>query len=284
MDYKERLTHPNPLLTERENGNSYTIKLKKIDRTGWIKRCKKWKDKYPVILPEHWNKKDFVSTYALIDVLSNISEENDLFVPENSGAASEIVMQALRLKKDQRVITTNSLGSMGSGLPASIGACIASGKKKTISVIGDGGFQMNIQDLETVVRLKLPIKYFILNNDGYGSIRNMQRNYFKGFYVASGHSSGVTIPDMKKIAYAYGINYIAISKNSEIEKKVKESLSFAGPVICNVLVDPTEQTMPKLSSQVKPDGSMVSKPLEDLWPFLDREEFRANMIVKPVEE
>jgi acetolactate synthase I/II/III large subunit len=259
-------------------------KLEDKNRANWLARCKEWKEKYPIVLKEHWDKKDFVSTYALLDVLSDITSENDLFVPENSGAASEIVMQALRLKKGQRVIATNSLGSMGSGLPASIGGCIASGKKNTICVNGDGAFQMNIQDLETVSRLKLPIKYFFLSNDGYGSIRNTQRNYFNGFYVASEHSSGVIIPDIIKIAYAYGIKSIEIKNNSELKDKVKEALSYDGPVICNVLVDPAEPTMPKLTSQVRPDGSMISKPLEDLWPFLDREEFLSNMIVKPLEE
>jgi len=259
-------------------------KLRNINRSTWLEKCYEWKEKYPVVLPEYWQKKDYVSTYALVDLLSKLSDNDDIFVPENSGAASEIVMQALRLKKGQRVITTNGLGSMGSGLPASIGACIASGKRRTLSVHGDGGFMMNIQDLETVSRLKLPIKYFVLNNGGYGSIKNTQRNYFQGFYVGSGNSSGLTIPELKKIANAFNINYIAISKNNELESRVQEALSFTGPVICELFIDPEEQTMPKLSSAIKPDGSMISKPLEDLWPFLDREEFKANMIVKPVKE
>lgn len=254
------------------------------NRYAWLERCKEWKVKYPLILSEHHNKKNYASTYVLIDVLSKISEEDSLFVPENSGAASEIVMQATRLKKGQRVITTNSLGAMGSGLPASIGACVASNKKNTICVNGDGGFQMNIQDLETVRRLSLPIKLFILNNDGYGSIKNMQRNYFDGLYVSSDPSSGVTLPSSEKIAYAYGIKYLVIKTNDDVEEKVNEALNFNGPVICEVIVDPVEATMPKLTSAVKPDGSMVSKPLEDLWPFLDREEFLANMIVKPLDE
>ena len=261
-----------------------TNKVKKIDRDAWLKRCQEWKNKYPVVIEEHWQQKDYASTYALVDVLSKLSDKGDLFVPENSGAASEIVMQALRLKKGQRVIATNTLGSMGSGLPASIGACIASGKKRTITVNGDGGFMMNVQDLETVARLKLPIKYFILNNDGYGSIRNSQRNYFKSFYVGSGPTSGVTIPSMEKIANAFGLKYLVIAKNSDIEEKVKEALALEGPVLCDVFTDPAEPTMPKLKSEVKPDGSMVSKPLEDLWPFLEREEFKANMIVEPLDE
>lgn len=259
-------------------------KLKDVNRQVWINKCFEWGTKYPVVLPEHKNKKDYASTYALVDVLSDVSSENALFVPENSGAASEIVMQALRLKKGQRVITTNSLGAMGSGMPQSIGACVASGNKTTICVIGDGGFQLNIQDLETVRRLNLRIKYFVLNNDGYGSIKNMQRNYFKGHYVASNPSSGVTLPASEKIAAAYGIKYLVIKTNDDIEANVNEALAFEGPVICEVVVDPSEPTIPKLTSQVKSDGSMVSKPLEDLWPFLDREEFLENMIVEPLEE
>ncbi len=259
-------------------------KLKVKDRAIWFKKCKEWKTKYPVVLKEHWDKKDYVSTYALVDTISDLSDTNDVFVPENSGAASEIVMQALRLKKGQRVIATNTLGSMGSGLPASIGACVASGKKRIISVIGDGGLQMNIQDLETVARLKLPIKYFVLSNQGYGSIRNTQRNYFKGLYVGSDPGSGVTVPDLNKVANAYNIKYIKIANNDDLKAKVKEALSFDGPVLCDVLIDPAEPTMPKLKSQVKSDGSMVSKPQEDLWPFLDRTEFKANMLVKPLNE
>lgn len=259
-------------------------KVKPLDRSSWIACCQAWKDKYPVVLSEHWKKQAFVSTYALIDIISDLTDEHDLFVPENSGAASEIVMQALRLKAGQRVISTNTLGSMGSGLPASIGACVASNKQRTISVIGDGGLQMNIQDLETVARLQLPVKYFILSNDGYGSIKNTQRNYFNGFYVGSGRSSGVTVPAIEKIAHAYNIKYTLITKNDELKAKIGEVLSAAGPVICEVVVDPAEPTMPKLKSQVKPDGSMVSKPLEDLWPFLDRDEFKANMMVEPIDE
>lgn len=255
-----------------------------VDRSNWINKCRNWKEKYPVVLDEHWQQKEYASSYALVDSLSEISYDDALFVPENSGAASEIVMQALRLKKGQRVITTNSLGAMGSGLPASIGACIASGKKSTICVIGDGGFQMNIQDLETVRRLKLPIKYFILNNNGYGSIKNMQRNYFDSFYVASDPTSGVTVPPADKVALTYGMEFFKIKNNLELKEKVQKVLEHNGPVICEVVVDPKEPTMPKLQSAVKPDGSMVSKPLEDLWPFLDRKEFLENMIVKPVEE
>jgi acetolactate synthase-1/2/3 large subunit len=153
-----------------------------------------------------------------------------------------------------------------------------------VCVNGDGGFQLNIQELSTVAKLKLPIKYFILNNDGYGSIKNTQRNYFNGNYVASGPDSGVVLPDMMKVAGAFGISAVKISNQEKLGDKIKEILSMPGPVICDVMIDPTEPTSPKLTSQVKSDGTIVSKPMEDLWPFLDREEFKANMVIKTLNE
>lgn len=254
------------------------------EKANWFKQAKELQKKYPVILDDFRKPDSFVNSYALVDALNKFSSNEDMYVPENSGAASEVLMQAIELKEGQRVITMNTLGAMGSGLPAAIGTCIASNNRKTICVNGDGGFMMNIQDLETIARLKLPIKFFILNNGGYGSIRNMQNNYFDGFFVASEKSSGVTIPEIEKIAASYKIDFEKITYNKELETKVKKILDSSLPVICEIIVDPAEKTQPKLTSLVKPDGSMVSKPLEDLWPFLDREEFKANMIVEPLKE
>ena len=248
------------------------------DRTTWFNYCKTQKEKYPVVLPEYWKKKKFVNTYVLIEVLSQLMKNNDLFIPGSSGSCSEITMQAFKVKKGQRIFNNPGLGAMGYGLPASIGACLASGKKRTISIIGDGGLQVNIQELETLKRLNLPIKIFVLNNNGYASIRNTQKNYFKGHLVGCDPSSGLTLPDICKVASAYGLKNFRILNHKNIKKKIKKVLETAGPVICEVKVDPDLLTAPRLSSEVKPDGSIVSKPLEDLWPFLDREELKANMI------
>jgi len=248
------------------------------DRTTWFNYCKTQKEKYPVVLPEYWKKKKFVNTYVLIEVLSQLMKNNDLLIPGSSGSCSEITMQAFKVKKGQRIFNNPGLGAMGYGLPASIGACLASGKKRTISIIGDGGLQVNIQELETLKRLNLPIKIFVLNNNGYASIRNTQRNYFKDHLVGCDPSSGLTLPDICKVASAYGLKNFRILNHKNIKKKIKKVLETKGPVICEVKVDPDLLTAPRLSSEVKPDGSIVSKPLEDLWPFLDREELKANMI------
>jgi len=254
------------------------------DRNDWKFRCASWKKKYPVIVPEYWKQKEPVNTYALIDVLSELLTESDVLVPGSSGSCAEITMQAFKVKKGQRIFNTPGLGSMGFGLPASIGACLASGKRRTISIIGDGGLQHNIQELETMKRLDLPIKLFILNNNGYASIRNTHNKIFNGRLVCCDPSSGLTLPDTCKVASAYGLKTVRISNQKNLKEDVQNVLEMDGTVVCEVMIDPDLQTAPKMSSIAKPDGSMVSKPLEDLWPFLDREEFKANMIIKPLEE
>lgn len=245
---------------------------------GWIKKCNEWKEKYPIVLPEYLKLKNCVNSYVLLDVLSKEMTEKDMLVPGSSGTCSEVSLQSFKVKKNQTVLNNQGLGSMGFGLPASIGACIASGRKNTVCVNGDGGFMMNIQELETVKRLNLPIKFFILNNDGYGSIRNMQNNHFKGFYVGSGRTSGVTLPDFKKVAKAFDIEYVKINNQKNIEKEVRKILKGKKPVICEVMVDPNQQTQPRVSSVKLEDGSMMSKPIEDMWPFLSEEELKENMI------
>jgi len=259
-------------------------KIKPTYQTNWLRKCKEWQTEYPVILKKYWKQKNYVNNYVLIDVLSDEMSENDLLVPGSSGASSEVTMQAFRVKKGQRIFSSHGLGPMGCGIPASIGGCIASGRKRTVCIDGDGGFYMNVQDLETVKRLNLPIKYFILNNQGYASIRTTQNNYFEGRFVASDTSSGLTLPNTMKIADAFGIPSIQIKNHKDIRGKVREALDLDGPVICDIILPFEHITAPKLSSYQKEDGTFVSKPLEDLWPFLDRDEFKANMIVKPIEE
>lgn len=259
-------------------------KLAKKDRCCWVKRAKEWQKKYPVVLPEYWETQDFVSTYALIDLLSDELTAEDVIVPGSSGPCSDIFMQAFRVRSGQRVVNAPGLGAMGTGLPGSIGACLASGRKRTICVNGDGGFQVNIQELETLHRLNLPIKYFVLCNGGYGSIMATQRNYFQGRFTASEPSSHLTLPDITRVAAAYGIPSARIHDHSDIRNQVRAVLSAPGPVICAVDVSAEERTAPRVTSSVRPDGVIVSKPMEDMWPFLNREEFRANMIVPPVEE
>lgn len=254
------------------------------DYRGWLARCRQWKERYPVVLPEYREATGFVNPYVLMDVLSDILEEDDLLVPGSSGACAEITQQAYRLKEGQRILNTPGLGAMGFGLPASIGACLASGRRRTISIIGDGGLQHNIQELETLSRLKLPIKIFILNNNGYGSIKATQKTHFNGRYVCCNPQSGLTLPDICRIATAYGLKATRIDNQKNLKEKVLEVIQTEGTIICDLLVDPDMPTSPRVSSQVLPDGQIVSKPMEDLWPFLDRDEFYRNMIIPPIKE
>ncbi|MGA2404434.1 MAG: thiamine pyrophosphate-binding protein [Syntrophobacteraceae bacterium] len=262
-------------------GQSGSIERK--DRSAWWQWCAKWKHTYPVILPEYWNEREGVNTYVLMDVLSDEMSAEDLLVPGSSGTCSEVVMQAFRVKRGMRILNTQGLGSMGFGIPASIGACLASGRKRTVCVDGDGGFQMNVQELETVRRLNLPIKFFVLNNRGYGSIRATQKNYFDGFFVGSDEKSGMTLPDITKLAGAFGVKIAKISDHGNIREQVLDILGTEGPVVCDVIVSPNQTTAPRISSFRNEDGTISSRPLEDMWPFLDREEFAANMLTSTCE-
>ncbi len=247
------------------------------DFTGWLKHARELYLKYPVILPEYAEGNGLVNTYHLLDVLSDVLTGEDLIVPGSSGACAELTQQAFKVTSGQRIQNTPGLGAMGFGLPAVIGACIASGGRRTIGITGDGGIQMNIQELQTLKRIGLPIKMFVLNNDGYGSIHGMQKNRFDGNFVACGPTSGLTLPDMCKLASAYGLSTLRIENQANLKNKLEEVLNMPGPVICDVLVDPNVPSAPRLSSEVLPDGRIVSKPMEDLAPFLPREEFNAIM-------
>jgi acetolactate synthase I/II/III large subunit len=259
-------------------------KLTPRDRSCWVKRTREWQRRYPVVLPEYWENGEVVNTYVLMDVLSDELGPDDLIVPGSSGPCSDIFMQAFRIKAGQRVVNAPGLGAMGTGLPGSIGACLASGRKRTTCINGDGGFQLNIQELETVHRLKLPIHYFVLCNGGYGCIMATQRNYFEGRFTGSDRSSHLTFPDITKVAAAYNLPVAHIHNHAELRQKVRDVLAHDGPIVCAVDVSANEATAPRVTSYVRADGVIVSKPMEDMWPFLDRDEFAANMIVAPLEE
>lgn len=252
------------------------------DWSAWRTRCAEWKNSYPVVTPAYRAQKNYVNTYMLVESLSEAMTSNDLLVPGSSGACSDVCLQSFKVKPGQRVLNSPGIGAMGFGLPQTIGACIASGGRRTICVNGDGGFQLNIQELETVHRLGLPIKYFVLNNSGYASMRATHKNYFKNLQVASDAGSGLTLPDVRKLGDAYGIANNQIANHAELAAKVKEALAADGPFICEVMVDPEEQTAPKVKSVIGANGRMVSKPQEDLAPFLDRKEFLSNMIIPPM--
>ena len=253
------------------------------ERADWKQRCTDWKHRYPIVLPEHREPKSRVSAYYLADVFSDLLRDDDYIVSGSSGSGIELFLLALRIKAGQRVFHTTALGAMGFGIPASIGACIAGGRRRTVCIDGDGGFQMNIQELETVARLQLPIKFFVLNNEGYASIRASQINFFGEATIGCDHRTGLSLPDIRKVAHAYGLATDLIEDQSDLRSELRRVLEMPGPVVCDVHMIQDEVRAPRLSSVQRADGSFVSKPLEDLWPFLEREEFYSNMLV-PVSE
>jgi acetolactate synthase I/II/III large subunit len=247
----------------------------------WVQKCQEWKDRYPLVLPEHRNLPHQLSMYHFSEALSDELAPGDVITPGSSGFAIEIFLLCLKIKEDQRCFHNRGTGSMGFALPAAIGAAVASGRR-TICVDGDGGFQMNIQELATVERLRLPIKFFVANNNGYASIRASQNNYFKRL-VGADSTSGMTLPDLGAVARAYGLPFVRIADKADLNKQIRAVLEMDGPVVCEVLVAPNEDRVPRAASYIKPDGSMGSKPLEDLFPFLDRDEFKKNMLIPTIE-
>ena len=247
------------------------------DFHGWLDWCIERKNKYPVVLKEYKELKKYVQPYYFMQKLSENLDEGDIVVTGN-GTASVVYFQAGIVKKGQRVIWNSGCASMGYDLPAAIGACIGSGNKRTICLAGDGSLQMNIQELETAVYHNLNLKIFVLNNRGYISIKQTQDSYFNSYYTACNEKSGVGIPDFLKIAAAYGLKTERIDNHHGMEDKLKNILSQEGPVLCEVFLPEDYIFSPKLSSQKLEDGTMISKPLEDMYPFLERDEFEENII------
>jgi acetolactate synthase-1/2/3 large subunit len=243
----------------------------------WKSACKKWKEKYNIIDPLHYLKgKKYVNSYVFASELSELLDSRDAVV---TGMGLDVVsiIQSFKVKKRQRVYVNKNFGQMGWCLPAAIGACIANGCRRTILVTGDGSLQFNIQELATIAHYKLPVKIFVFNNFGYKSIRDTQNNLFEGRLVGADISTGVSNPDFSKLAQAYNLSYEYIKNNDEIRSKVKKVINKDGPVLCEVNIAYNQPRIPRSSTFQRPDGTLESRPLEDLFPFLPREEIWENM-------
>lgn len=264
-------------------GLLHNTEHKAFDYSPWRERCTDWKNRYPVVLAEYHDKQGFVNSYVFTEMLCDALVETDMIIPGSSGASIDTFWISAKLKRGQRAVATGGLGSMGYGLPASIGGCIGSGGRRTISVDGDGGFVMNIQELEVVRRLQLPIKYFVLNNNGYASIRASQSGYFKQT-IGCDPVSGLTLPDIGALAEAFGLPVLRVSEQSGLKDVINQVLAMPGPVLCEVMVEPDQAIGPRITSRIGLNGQMVSSPLEDLFPFLDRDELKANMLIPMVGE
>ena len=254
-----------------------------FDYSDWVKQCNLWKEKYPVCTEAQLNQKGKANVYAFLSALSDNMEENQKIVVANGSACACI--HGYRLKKGQRLVVNSGVASMGYDLPAAVGACFGLGKKELVCVSGDGSIQMNLQELQTIVHHNLPIKLFVINNNGYQSIRITQRNFFERPFVGIGGDSGdVSFPDMEKIAYAYGIPFIRCESDEELDDCINNTLNAESFVMCEIMVDSDQGFEPKSASKKLPNGKMVSAPLEDLKPFLDRKELEENMIVDMVKD
>jgi acetolactate synthase-1/2/3 large subunit len=250
----------------------------------WINYCHRIKHSYPVAPSLEDIKGDrYVDPYFFYDVLSAELPDDALVPLGSSGTSFTVSGQVFKAKKNQRVFHGKGMAAMGFGMPSAVGASLALGRKMAITVVGDGGFQLNIQELQTIAHHCLPIKIFVLQNDGYHAIRVTQDSYFERRYVASSKETGVSIPPFEKIAQAYGIAYRMISNNESVRSEVAAVLKNPMPEIIEVFIDPIKHLFPKLGSYIKSDGTMASRPLEDLLPLLDRDELRANMFIEILE-
>lgn len=249
----------------------------------WLEKCNQYKNRYPTIEKRRQEVKGAVDSYNFYDVISDVARDDAIYIFGN-GTACVSSYQSLRLKDNQKVVLNSGCASMGYDLPAAIGACYANKKKSVICVTGEGSLQMNLQELQTIIHNKLPIKLFVLNNNGYISIRNTQNGFFKGHKVGADPESGVSFPDTTKLATAYGFKTKTIQNQDNLAYELKSVLEEESSIVCEVMLSENEKMEPKLSSEVKPDGRIVSKPLEDLFPFLDRDEFKSNMIISPIED
>lgn len=249
------------------------------ERKAWFEYCDRVKRAYPLITKNMRCENEKVNSYLLLDTISDQMNADDIFVAGSSGSCIDISMQGFKVKKGQRVFTTKGLASMGYGLPSTIGAVLASAGKRTVCVNGDGGFQMNIQELETIHRLDLPVKIFVLDNGGYAAIRGTQTNLFEGHLVACTRESKLTLPNIIDIAKAYKLRTVTITNNGELQSKVAEVLDGNDPVICVVSVPIELPVTPKQVSYKRKDGQMESLPLEYMNPLLSEDELKSNMLI-----
>ncbi len=276
-DAKDFLTKLAAALPENEHLNR---------EEDWCATCRAWRDRYPVVQERQREESgNGANVYAFMEYLSGQLPENSLTVVSN-GACCVVGNQVYRIQRGSRMHNNSAIASMGYGLPAAVGACISAGRKETICLEGDGSIMMNLQELQTVLTNRLPIKLFVINNNGYHSIRLTQNNLFKEHCkVGIGPESGdLSFPEFKKIAEAFGYPYFEAHSNAEMREAVCNALKIEGPVFTEIFTDTEQVWEPKSATKRLEDGTLVSPPLEDLAPFLPREELEQIMIVPMIGE
>jgi len=247
----------------------------------WVRWCAERKAKYPVVLPEYWTRENGVNPYCFGAALSKALGDDDVIVT-GDGTACIATFQSAQLKAGQRLFSDSGCAPMGFDLPAAIGACVAHERGRVVCIAGDGSIMLNVQELQTLRGHSLPVKLFIFNNNGYLSIRLTQENFFPGNAVGAGPESGVTFPDFGKLATGFDLPFMRVSKNADLDSAIRATLAHNGPAVCEVVLDAQQPFSPRVSSKRLDDGTMVTAPLEDMFPFLPESELAANMIVPMV--
>jgi len=266
-------------------GDFITELLSQIDKknlkkfSGWIDTCNRWKEKYKVNDGIPFAKKGVISHFHFVDKLSDALPEKSIIVTGSSGLAVESFYTAFRNKRNQRIFLTSGLGAMGYGIPAVIGASLATSKSDIYGIESDGSLMMNIQELASLKATGKKIKIFIMNNNGYASIRNTQKNYFNARSIATDADSKLFIPSISGLANAFGFKSICIKTISELGRKLNQVVQLDDSIICEVLLKPDDVLWPKSAAIPQNNGSMLSMPLEDMSPLLSREELKEQMIV-----
>ena len=288
VDIDENEHKKNTVHIEKYINSDVKFLLQKLEQMDvnpfveWGNICSNWKKNFPTCTKEMYNDLDGISMYAFSNELTKYLEDDSTVVTD-AGSTFYVIPQVLELSsKRQRCIQSGGQAEMGFTIPGCIGASFARNCGKVIGIVGDGSFQMNIQDLQTIRHFNLPIKLFVWNNDGYLSIRGAQKNRFNGRYLGSNRESDLTLPDLRKIAYAYGIEYIRVDKIKELDTVFTQVLKNNHPVICEVMCKYDEWILCTWSKKTLEDGTVIKMPCEDMVPFMDRETFYKNMIVKPV--
>tara|TARA_Y100000389_G_C17453740_1_gene516593 strand:+ start:742 stop:2553 length:1812 start_codon:yes stop_codon:yes gene_type:complete len=253
-----------------------------IEHASWLNWCRERNKKYPTVLPEYWDNEQ-INPYCFMDSLFEELEEGQNIITGN-GSACVVGFQAANLKPKQRLWTNSGCATMGYDIPAAIGACIASERKPTVCIAGDGSIMMNLQELQTIIGNNLPIKIFILNNSGYVSIFQTHRNFFNGVEVGGGPKSGVTFPKFENLSKAFGFPYSRAENHDQMKDAIKSTLDIRGPAICELIIDENQIFAPKLGAKQHPDGKITSPALEDLSPFMSKDELKSNMIIDLYED
>jgi acetolactate synthase-1/2/3 large subunit len=247
-------------------------------RTKWNETCLRWRGKWPICPTKNPSEK--VDLYYFTHVLNKLKRFDDVVISD-AGSAYYVCSQSTDIVDNQRYITSSAQAEMGFTIPACIGAAFAK-KSDVIGVTGDGSFMMNLQELQTIVHYNLPVKLFVWNNEGYLSIRTTQKKFFDGREIGTDADSGVSIPSIRKVVESFNIKYVFADSNN-LEEAIQYTIQYNGPIVCEVMCEKWQEVVPTLMGKKNDDGSITAKPLEDMYPFLPRDEFYGNMIVNPLD-